>query len=553
MWRRWWQAGTTGRSLSLTAWLLLTPVGVLAAPLAAAPAPTSLGDLARWLLIGAAAQIPVGLVMLVGGWFLHWLRRPRVVVVVTVLSAGAVRGLTLVLLGHAHDPVIRTLASSVTMSVWLLVIGAALEARAQYRRDVDELLATLVARELHGRLLDRQSLRPSETTAARIAMTSSELRTIVEQGSHDHARTAILLQQAIEERLRPLSHDLWFSPWPVAPVAHRRMDFVNRCLAAKLPVTAMTFAAVLLLSWGSVVLHGRWQGAVVGLVIAITYGAVLAVGQRPALPVWVSVTIRYLGVLALPAAAASAAITVLGLGQPLSPLAVALGLPLITFGIAAAVTVESDRAATLADLRARLAEPDWDRHLGELVRRELDANTATLLHNSVQSALTAAALQLQLAVALDEPGRARTALSRAAQAIDDVEQTSRVAEPKGVGRESLNEVVQAWEGIATVHVEVSVGSLDPREWSLLVDLLNECVANAVRHSGARSISASIQINSHEVSLLVIDDGRLVDGDVATGLGTRWMNMVTHANTIAIDERGQRNHVLVVPRNGGVTH
>lgn len=548
MWRVWWQASTTSRSLSLTAWLLLTPIGVVAAPLAAAPAPDNVGDLTRWLVLGAVAQISLGIAMLAGRWAVRWLSWPRFVVVITALMAGALRGLTLVVLGSAHDPAVRIVASSVTMSVWLLVIGAALDSIARYRRDVEQLLATLVARELNGRLLDTQGLRPSESTVARISQTFSELRTIVWADGVDHARTAALLQRAIEERLRPLSHDLWFSPQPVPPVAHRRLDFMRRCLIAKLPATAMTVAAVPLLSWGSLVLHGRWQGAIVGLVVAMTYGAVLGLAQIRRLPTRVASVVRYVGVTTLPAMSGSAVIADLGLGQVMSPVAVALGLPLITFGIAAALTVQSDRTATLEDLRARLAEPDWDRHLGELVRRELDTTTAAVLHNSVQSTLTAAALQLRLAAALDEPGRARNALQRAAQAIDEIERTSRLEITQAFGREKFDEVIHAWEGIAQVCVEVSGGALAPREWALLVDLVNECIANAVRHGGARTISVAVQINLHEVTLVVIDDGDFSRGEVAAGLGTRWMNMVTHTNAIATNHRGQRQHTLVVPRD-----
>ena len=535
-------------SLGVTAFLLSAPIGVVATPLAAYPALTSASELARWFLIGIVAQVVLGAVLLAGGLATRGARFPRGTTLLCTLLAGGARGLVIAVLGGTPDLLTRICASAVTMSIWLIVIGAALDARQRYRGEIEELLAPLVARELHGRLLDEEAVGAArEAVAERIAEASSEVRVIVDGAADDHRRTASLLQAAIEERLRPLSHDLWFSPHPVPPVAHRRIAFLTRTLLVDVPVLSVFVAALVLLSWGSMVLHGSRLGLIVGVVVALAYGAALALGRWLPLDPPRRALARYLGVAFLPAAFGGAAIWALHLGHALSPIAVALGLPLITLGVAAAVTISSDRADIVADLQARIAEPDWDRHLGELVRRQVDVNAATLLHNAMQPALTAAALQLHLAVALDEPSRARTALDRALRVLDDVQRTETLGSS---GHERLERVAAAWHGIADIDLRLPEVSLTPREWGLLADIVDESIANAVRHGHARSICIDVTLTDATIVVAMSDDGTESTTQRSPGLGTTWLDSVAVRSGTVRDGTGRRAREISLPRSGG---
>lgn len=532
----------TRASLSLPAWLLLTPVGVIAAPLAATSSIGNADELAQWLLLGLIAQLPLGAVMLIGEAVSRRVNSRALVVLITLL-AGGVRGETIVLLGDSPDSLARVLSSAITMSIWLLAIGAVITSRARYRREVDALLAALVARELHGRLLDERRTDTARAgSAERIAATSDQLRAIVANASDDHQRTASLLQSAIETRLRPLSHDLWFAPVPVPPQAHRLRELYGRILAAQVPVPALSIAALLLLTWGSFVLHESVGGAFVGIAIALTYAVVLTCAQAlrstPALSAW----IRYAGSAIIPALVGRMVIGVLKLDHPWSPVAVIIGLPIITVVVAASLTLSADRAATIADLRARLDEPEWDRHLGELVRREVDVDAATRLHNTVQPALTAAALQLQLAALMDDPGRARAALDRATKAIDEVEGRHALT-----GRDRLDQLSETWGGITNVHVTLPNESLAAGEWSLLADVIDESIANAVRHGRATRIEITIKAEADEVRIEMIDDSRSETSLQGRGLGRTWLDSVLASADESVDARGIHHRVLSLAR------
>lgn len=542
--RAWTSLVGSPRALSVRAWLAVTPVGMVAAPLAAVPAVDSVSQALRWMLIGLFAQVPMGAVMLLGHRVVRTASWPRAMTLAMVLLAGAVRGLAIAMMGQTPDVGTRTVASAVTMTIWLLVIGAALESHARYRSEVDILLESLVARELQGRLLDDAATQEARRSSAeRLAQTSRELRVIVGGEADDHARTAAMLQTAIETRLRPLSHDLWFSPAPVAPQAHPRRHVVRRILTSQVPVSPLIVPTAVLLSWGSVVLHGVWLGALVGLAVAVTYLSVLAMANAIA-DHRAAAVVRYLGTMLIPALAAEAVIAIVGLSQQLSAIPVALGLPLITFGIAAAVTLSADRTRTIADLQARLTEPDWDRHLGELVRRKVDERTASRLHNAIQPVLTATALQLQLASALNDPSRAREALERALRALDGTDIQS---EDATIGQRRLEEAAQAWHGIADVEIRFSSDDIDAVDREMLADVVHESIANAVRHGRATLIRFDMMATAEGIAVIMSDNGRADAAAGAPGLGTTWLRSVALSVTHHVEPDGRRVSRTLLPR------
>lgn len=541
-----WPAWLGARqSVGLLAWAFLTPVSVVAAPLAAIADIVDATELLHWMLLGLVAQLPLGLVLLLGGRLLRLLSYPRPMVVVVALLAGASRGAVIAHLGHSPGIETRVVASAITMTIWLVAFGAALQAHDRYRGEVDALLAQLVARELQGRLMDESATDAARAESAeRISKTSDELRAIVTDGSPDHARTAALLQAAIETTLRPLSHDLWFSPAPIAPQARYGRGLVRRIATAPIPVGPVFVAALALLTWGSYVLHGVWQGLVVGAVIAAVYAATLtaanAMNRRP----WVGAITRYLGVMLLPAAAGSVVLAIEGLGYRLSPIAVALGLPLITVAVAAAGIAREDQSEIIADLRARLADPQWDRHLGALVRRHVDVQSATMLHNAVQPALTAAALQLQLAASSGDPERARSALGRAARALDEATGAERPADD---GRDRLNFVTEAWSGIARVTLCLDESELSAPEWSLLADVIEESTANAVRHGHATEIDIVVASTPTAITISLVDNGRAERTEAPAGLGRSWLSTVLASAVTAVLPDGRVRSLLTVAR------
>ena len=202
----------------------------------------------------------------------------------------------------------------------------------------------------------------------------------------------------------------------------------------------------------------------------------------------------------------------------------AVGVPIALLIGAAANTVVVDRQGTLRVLREQIAAPTWDAHLGELHRRRVESETASFLHNSVQSRLMAASLQLDLAAKQGDQARAADALDQARATLDMAATHSpAIGSPP---RARLDELALAWEGIAEVTIE-SPDALEPEAaWRMAVEAVEECVANAVRHGHASRVSVRCRQDGGAIEIDVDDDGFGPTGAEGAGLGSVWMRHVT---------------------------
>ena len=97
--------------------------------------------------------------------------------------------------------------------------------------ELDVLVDELALHELQLRMIDdEQSTLQRSRAAARIAESTEPIASAIEAtgGALDHARTARLVQSAIEERLRPLSHQFWFEREPLIETPSSGLGLVRR-------------------------------------------------------------------------------------------------------------------------------------------------------------------------------------------------------------------------------------------------------------------------------------------------------------------------------------
>ena len=236
------------RTIGLTAFLLSIPIGLVAALTATHDPFASLELLLAWLAIGVLGQLALGVALLLGNFVL--VRRDfgkqgtRLATILVAIGGGATRGIAIALLPEVWNlptvtsvPV-RIVSSAIIFGLWLLLIGAALGANDRYRAELDVLVDELALHELQLRMIDdEQSTLQRSRAAARIAESTAPIARVLEAtgGAHDHARTARLVQSAIEERLRPLSHEFWFDRAPVIETPRSSGEFVSRVLSTPVP------------------------------------------------------------------------------------------------------------------------------------------------------------------------------------------------------------------------------------------------------------------------------------------------------------------------------
>ena len=250
------------------------------------------------------------------------------------------------------------MSSALIFGMWLTFAGVALGANDRYRRRVGTLLDPLVTRELAERLQDEARAGVhAEDALQRIAHTSSGVTVTLDEHVEviDHGRTARLIREAVETRLRPLSHEMWFSPQPELPGERASARFLLRTLATPVPYRRALPLMTLLLFVNSLVWHG-WPLGLVAASAAVM--AVIAIVLP--LTVWgggnriVANSVMYALLFLVPAPLAVLALERYeGVAhRETVTIAIALGIPLAFFLGATAHTIIDDRRETVAALRA---------------------------------------------------------------------------------------------------------------------------------------------------------------------------------------------------------
>ena len=528
------------RTIGLTAFLLSIPIGLVAALTATHDAFASLEVLLAWLAIGVLGQLALGVALLLGNFVL--VRRDfgkqgtRLATILVAIGGGATRGIAIALLPEVWNlptvtsvPV-RIVSSAIIFGLWLVIIGAALGANDRYRAELDALVDELALHELQLRMIDdEQSTLQRSRAAARIAESTAPIARVLEAtgGAHDHARTARLVQSAIEERLRPLSHEFWFDRAPVIETPRSSGEFVSRVLSTPVPwKRALPLMSALLIGnslvrWGwPVGFAGGLAGSACVALIVLTFTRLGRIHRLR----WNSA--MYVLLLLVPASAGVAVVEAQTGQDQLASVNVllAVGVPIALLIGAAANTLVVDRQESLRVLRERIAAPTWDAHLGALHRRRVESETASFLHNSVQSRLMAASLQLDLAARQGDQARAADALDQARATLDMAATHSpAIGSPP---RARLDEIALAWEGIADVTIE-SPDALEPEAaWRMAVEAVEECVTNAVRHGHASRVSVRCRQDGGAIEIDVDDDGFGLTGAEGAGLGSVWMRHIT---------------------------
>ena len=161
------------------------------------------------------------------------------------------------------------------------------------------------------------------------------------------------------------------------------------------------------------------------------------------------------------------------------------------------------------------------------VRRslELRARLARDLHDGVIQSIYAAGLGLESALSQMEPGQAgvRASLHQCRQSLNDVIREIRGfimgLEPEQIPRqafaEELTALTRTMQALWPVKITVQVDPLVARRLNAnqevhALQIVRECISNALRHGEAREIQITLAARDHDGALTVRDNGRGFD-------------------------------------------
>ena len=172
-----------------------------------------------------------------------------------------------------------------------------------------------------------------------------------------------------------------------------------------------------------------------------------------------------------------------------------------------------------------------------LANSRLRSQFASYLHNSLQAELSSLAIQLEKAAAgsgeSDEVVRERLEeLSRRSIGEDFA---SRALRPQ----DRLNKVVAAWQGIIEIRlIENPLSGIHESVLPIVVELIEESIANAVRHASAPWIEFKFEPEAQGCLATITSPGQSQGKDVES-LGSSWLKANAKELSVADSPEGIR--------------
>lgn len=529
-------------SLSNTALLWATIIGAIGS-LVFVMTPSSAGQWASWLVVVAVSQALFAIVI-VGMRMLQRACTPLYVACALGL-AGAVRGIAIAFGVQVHlaqpldvsELVSRTANSMVISVLGVALIGGTLAWLAQYRGEYQVLVDRAVALERMRAGEDHVDLEVLETwTTVKLALNDALERARQELTTPATAEglesASALIAATVNVELRPVSQAMWTEPAPTKQRLRIRSFFADTLRTWRPPILVILAFYVVVIGTGAIVRIGWADGSAFVARYVIAVGVILWISKvfaarfRAHASIIAGVTL-----IALPLALLLADLWIVKgiLGAPLDAIGdvtIALQTPVTVLFIATAVSTFRDRPRILGALQQRI-----DSDVVSIVTRQSDVRQLGLyIHHSVQSELSAIAMQLHEA-ALTQDAQTRDAVSTSVLERLQRFQSIDAATPPWLrregGKERINEVIAAWAGIMTIHVELPNEEecrLD--QWHVAAQVIEEALANAARHGDASEVSIQGFVGS-ELMLVISDNGmgREQLEAIRPGIGSQWLEWV----------------------------
>jgi signal transduction histidine kinase len=208
-----------------------------------------------------------------------------------------------------------------------------------------------------------------------------------------------------------------------------------------------------------------------------------------------------------------------------------MGVFLITGGLASialGVAIVLDVGRNESEIRLKALVNSFSRE-NKLFEQKLwvaQRDWYTLLHGTVQSALTAAMIRSSNKQELTKTDKEAILadLNRAIKVLKDpVREEVKITE-------GLAAIQETWSGIATIDFKVEEATLSKigqsSDSSLVVnEILKEAVSNAVKHGSATEIKVVLELDENGVAIMVANNGTKPANKKRTGVGSNLFDIL----------------------------
>jgi signal transduction histidine kinase len=542
------------------------PINIIVLIFAADHTLENFGDIAIWSLIAFISHVAiapfVSLAIAFSGQFNNWRAD-----LLALVGLGIIRGLVINLCVDKFDLVLtmtegyKVFNSAIALPQWFIGLGVFIESRRAYQREFQALFAKAMRKEQETQ--ERHSLLPqgdssAEELIARLQFITSNLandiNTLLKRPDalKDYSLEASKIQHLIDDDLRPVSAELWQSnPVSTPKISFRTLVQIS-LFGQRLRVMLVVLASIPYLFVG---LNG-----VYGLELALSQS--LIVTSLDLAMFGFAELLFYLNVLNR----AKTNVFVIALTS-VFPLFIHLNLPekyslssnsvtIVLYQCFLAVTyvamllafnsykvINEQRNEVIASLERHLSGEKYSATLNAGRKSARNADIAQYLHGEIQAGLTASSLLLQQAARSGDSDLANEALQRAAGLLDQDHTNisyTRMATPEV----KLEKIIAGWKGIADVSIALPPSAqLDETVMRNAVALIEEAIANSIRHAHATEIKVSGILKQDLLTINIISNGdSMVKGKA--GLGTKLFNDLSSEWNYA-SESGQNRLTFVL--------
>jgi signal transduction histidine kinase len=460
---------------------------------------------------------------------------------------GACRGLVINLcvdwfdLNQTVSNAYKIFNSMVATPQWFVAVAIFIESKREYQQTFRELFAKAMRKEQETH--ERRDLLPTgkssaDETIARLQFITSNLANDIQKlldrpnELNDYSIEAKRIQHLIDDNIRPASAELWKANKVNTPKISFKTLVTIALLETRLRVFLVVSISVPYLFVG---LNGAFGFKVAAFQSAFVLLFDIAIFGFVELMYKLRLTSRAQSNLMLLGMSFifPFVIQFAYLPQELSVSTVKTviffyHLLLSTTYLALLVTVNGyalinrHRKDVIASLEKHISGDKYNLSLTQGGEAQRNAEIATYLHGEIQAGLTASSLLLQQAAQSGDSDLAQEALERASgllnQDLTNISFTRMAAPDK-----KIEKIVDAWKGIA--DISVNLPALDQLNEDVLrnsVRLIEEGIANSIRHAKATDIKVVGVLKDELLTLTVISNGDPMSRGKA-GLGTKMFN------------------------------
>ena len=526
--------------ISWQSYSLFSFVSILAVPLALVDQLSPLNFLV-FCGFGLGVTTAIGFLLIPFVLFINpWLetksRRIQEVISVSIIgTSGALRGVLIYCAIEWFDYIqpssiwTRIGTSTATALLWFTPIAIIVTSTHSFRADYEKLLRNAILA-----ISGKMDVRGSNSLPPKLEADLLEIEEILGKAfGNENPYTspesltfaATWIKNLIEEKIRPLSHRLWIesvSTPPKIQIGTSLAESVRYLNIPPLPVALFLSLTTFINVSASI----GWVRGIFGtIVILVLMYPLLSFYRRMLNPNIPGNFIVNGFLLLIPGLLLSLTFYLSNkflFGYSFGPLNLMyvllflmVAIPVSTFQLA-----NRDRGQLLAAIEDNLLATGW---LNEFNQKYLTQNAAAYLHNLLQSELLAISRHMENSANSDQSANSTKELKDLLMGLnrpikDDFQKY--LYDP--VAR--LNKLQVAWRGIADIDIFIPANALQNQSRNLLlVQFVEEAIANAVRHANADHISVRAEsLSNEQVRISVINNG-IRAGQDFIGLGTTWLN------------------------------